>query len=268
MFPFLFYGAQFRTSICGEEESWARERGAVLQGTTWHSHMPRTAWPAMGTPGAPTFPDTFASVWEYSALNTLWESRTSCQAGPGETQSPAKVLELMGTNWEWEWNETTITWLPWAFLCFSVTVCHPRSKQSKGYSRFLCKCTRITWDVGGLGTWGWLTRTWQQRSTEVRPSFPKTVHYCQPPSSFSTRFETVQIWFNRTNCSAGVCSARSQGDPTSTLALSLKHCPRKFKCTQAECCSNCYVSTFCSKLMHETFSFRYISLCVWVKHLC
>lgn len=45
-------------------------------------------------------------------------------------------------------------------------------------------------------------------------------------------------------------------------ALPLKRCPRKFKYKQAECCSNCYVSTFCSKLMHETFSFRYISLCV------
>lgn len=67
------------------------------------------------------------------------------------------------------------------------------------------------------------------------------------------------------NCSGAVLRSAAQRAEEVLhhhCALPPKQCPRKFKYKQAECCSNCYVSTFCSKLMHETFSFRYISLCV------
>jgi len=95
-----------------------------------------------------------------------------------------------------------------------------------------------------------------------RDTTPSQTH---TPQSVRCQVQASRSGLLRRNCSGAVLRSAAQRAEEvlhHRCALPPKQCPRKFKYKQAECCSNCYVSTFCSKLMHETFSFRYISLCV------
>lgn len=71
---------------------------AFAGGGAWGSAaVPHDRATCQGQPGLPReLPQPQTPLHdENSALNTLRESRASCQAGPGKAQSPAKVLDLM-----------------------------------------------------------------------------------------------------------------------------------------------------------------------------
>jgi len=120
MFPFLFYGAQFRTSICSEEEclqlllprpaprlsevaAQHHVTGSACQQQHPAPHQLRTG---TETPRASIFPASKASVCTLRVLGTQVPAE---RQGREQTPSPAKARDATEPNREHERNEPSAT---------------------------------------------------------------------------------------------------------------------------------------------------------------